>query len=222
MSGFIKHVGKHGDRKVAIVYRTVPGEEHMALVIYPETLSQAFHDSVMKVIEGDVAQSSDSLADAMHRSLLADGRNMLGTLHSERKLKKVQTNQIVVTPNAKSHVRLDELNKILDGIATGGDAAEKMANLDKNACLVDPSSNRAQHLPIDETADMEQLDSAVAQQVLDDATIAKQQLEQSKQMAAEAKALVAESKRLEKEAFKLDPALKPKRAPRKKAAAKTS
>ena len=28
----IKHIGKHGDRKVAIVFREVPGEEHMTLV----------------------------------------------------------------------------------------------------------------------------------------------------------------------------------------------
>ena len=31
----IKHIGKHGDRKVAIVFREVPGETHMCLVIYP-------------------------------------------------------------------------------------------------------------------------------------------------------------------------------------------
>ena len=65
--GFIKHVGKHGDRKVAIVYRTVPDEEHMALVIYPETLSRGFHDSVMKVIESEVGQSAEQLAVAKDR-----------------------------------------------------------------------------------------------------------------------------------------------------------
>ena len=26
----IKHIGKHGDRKVAIVFREIPGEEHMS------------------------------------------------------------------------------------------------------------------------------------------------------------------------------------------------
>ena len=26
---FIRHVGKHGDRKVAVVFREVPGEPHM-------------------------------------------------------------------------------------------------------------------------------------------------------------------------------------------------
>jgi hypothetical protein len=34
----LKHIGRHGDRKVAIIFRELPGEEHMCLVIYPETL----------------------------------------------------------------------------------------------------------------------------------------------------------------------------------------
>jgi hypothetical protein len=34
----IKHVGKHNQKRVAIVYRTVPDEDHMALVVYSESL----------------------------------------------------------------------------------------------------------------------------------------------------------------------------------------
>ena len=208
--GFIKHVGKHGDRRVAIVYRTVPDEEHMALVIYPDTLSVPFHDSVMKVIESKEGQGSDSLADAMHRSLLTDGRPMLQTLHKEGKIKKVQTNQIVITPNATSHVRLDELNKIFDGMEAGGEAAKNMAELDANAGLVDPIEQRQNAQEIAEAGD----------DVMDDAKLGTDMLAQSKQMVVEGTALIAESKRLEKEAFKMNPALKPKRTVKKKAAVK--
>jgi len=208
--GFIKHVGKHGDRRVAIVYRTVPGEEHMALVIYPDTLSRPFHDSVMKVIESEVGQSEESLADAMHRSLLADGRPMLQTLHQEGKIKKVQTNQIVITPNATSHVRLDELNKIFDGMEAGGEAAKNMADLDENAGLVDPNEKRRNEAVIAETG----------ADVITDESLAADMIEQSQKMANEGAALVAESKRLAKEAIQLNPALKPKRTVKKKAAVK--
>lgn len=206
---FIKHVGKHGDRRVAILYRTVPGEEHMALVIYPDTLSAGFHDSVMKVIESDIGQDAESLSDAMFRSLLSDGRPMLETLHKEGKLKKVQTNQIVITPNAASHVRLDELNKIFDGMSAGDDAAKQMADLDANAGLVSPAEKRA-------AADV----APVADGLLDDAALGNDMLAQSQRMAAEGASLVAESKRLAKEAAKLNPALKPKRAVKKKAVVK--
>jgi hypothetical protein len=43
----LKHIGRHGDRKVAIIFRELPGEEHMCLVIYPETLPTHFHNTIM-------------------------------------------------------------------------------------------------------------------------------------------------------------------------------
>jgi len=95
----VKHVGKHGDRKVAIVFREVPGEEHMALVVYPETLPVQMHDALMRTIEGAQAQTAENLGDALFRELFPDGRPMLQTFHSEGMLKKVQTKQVVVTPN---------------------------------------------------------------------------------------------------------------------------
>ena len=55
---FLKHIGKHGDRKVAIVFKTVPNEEHMCLVIYPEILQSAWHDTIMKVLETPAGQQA--------------------------------------------------------------------------------------------------------------------------------------------------------------------
>ena len=63
----IKHVGKHGDRKVAIVFREVPGEEHMGLVVYTETLPVSMHDALMRAIESPSSQSADNLGDALVR-----------------------------------------------------------------------------------------------------------------------------------------------------------
>ena len=90
----IKHIGKHSDRKVAIVFREVPGEEHMALVIYPDVMPISMHDTIMKVIESPVGQAADNLGDALFRSLLSDGRPILQTLHAENMIKKVQAKQI--------------------------------------------------------------------------------------------------------------------------------
>lgn len=211
MANFIKHVGKHGDRKVAIVYKSIPDEEHMALVIYPDQLPRTFHDSIMSVIESDPGQQENELADVLFRNVLPDGRPILQTLHQEGMIKKVRTNDIIVTPNAQSHVRLDELNKIVLGLEEGDEAAKKMAELDAQSGLVDPV----------EKAQNAQAIAEAGEGVLGDDTLATDMLDQSKQMAAEAAQLVAESKRLEKEAFKLNPALKPKRkTAKKKTAAK--
>ena len=92
----IKHIGKHSDRKVAIIFREVPNEEHMALVIYPDTLPVAMHDGIMKVIESAEGQTAENLGDALFRSLFSDGRPMLETMHREGMIKKVQSKQITV------------------------------------------------------------------------------------------------------------------------------
>ena len=72
---FLKHIGKHGDRKVAIVFRTIPSEDHMALVLYPETLPITMHDDIMKVIESQEAQESTNLADVLSQSLFTKVEN---------------------------------------------------------------------------------------------------------------------------------------------------
>ena len=105
----------------------------------------------MKVLE-DEGQAQKSLADAFHKATLPDGRNMLGALHSEGYLKKVQTNQIVVTANKSSNVRLDELNKIINEMEQGADAQERLAKLDESRGLVDPAVGRELGAPPPTTA----------------------------------------------------------------------
>jgi len=215
MAKFIKHIGKHSDRRVAIVYRLVPGEEHMALVIYPDTLPTHFHDAVMKVIESDPGQEAKELADALFRSLLNDGRPILQTLHKEGMIKKVATNQIIVTPNNTSHVRLDELNKIFDGIEKNDETTQKMKDIDANLGFLDPAKKRAV------TEDFPALDSsATMNPELSDDVIAKDLTTQANKLAAEAKGLIAESKRLKAEAKALVPAKAKKVVSKKKTGTK--
>jgi len=203
----MKHIGRHGERKVAIVYKTVPDQDHMALVVYTETMNMGMHDAMMKVIESDEGQAENELADVLFRNLFTDGRKMLETLHREGMLKKVEARQIIVTPNAKSSVNLGELNEILKEMASGKDAADRLANLDTNAGLVDPSKRPAVESP--------------SNGALDDSALAQQQLAQAQRMENEAKSLIAESKLLTKEAYKLDKNLKPKTKAKKVAKKKT-
>ena len=44
----IKHVGRHNNQKIVILFRKVPGEDHMALVTYSDLLPRMYHDEVMK------------------------------------------------------------------------------------------------------------------------------------------------------------------------------
>lgn len=201
---FTRHVGKHGDRKVAIIFREVPGESHMCLVTYTETLNQHIHDPLIKCIESDIGQSAKELADALNRTLTHDGRPILQLLHMEGLLKKVNTEQVVVTPNSNTKIKLSELNKILNEMAQGEQAVKRMAELDSSRGLQDPA-DVARRLRGDQPSNERAKLATAAQGILGDNDLANNFRQQAAKMNAEAKGLMAEAQRLLKEAAAMDP-----------------
>jgi hypothetical protein len=212
---FLKHIGRHGDRKVAVVFKQIPGDDHMCLVIYPDLLPMHIHDPLMKVLESTMGQAADELADILHRSLLPDGRNMLETLHGERIMKRIQTEQVILTPNASSTVKLSELNNILSQMKQGADAVRKMAEIDNNSGLVDGKTKREAERQFKEDQLRKNqppsynLPQAPVDGILDDRTLAANMLNQAQRMEAEAQSLIKEAARMKKEAEQLNPGVKP-------------
>jgi hypothetical protein len=167
----------------------------------------------MRTLESDVGQQSTNLADALHRNMLPDGRVQLVALHQEGMMKKVPTNQVIVTPNAQSTVKLDELNKILREMETGEQAIKRMQELDANSGLVDPAIKREQ----EQAFKRQQLEKQMAQQstsvppvpaadgALDDKTLANNMLAQAQRMELDGQSLIKEAARMKKEAQGLFP-----------------
>ena len=215
MAGFLRHIGKHGDRKVAVIFREVPGEPHMCLVTYTELLNQNMHDPMMKCIESDIGQASENLADALNRTHTRDGRPILQVLHGEGLLKKVNTEQVVMTPQSNTKIKLHELNKILDEMKQGEDAVRKLAEMDKSMGMQSPG-DVVRKMRGPQPGAQPVVGSGDA---LGDAALAQQRLQQATKMEAEAKGLLAEAQRLTQEAHGLNPALAPKKAKAKKAVA---
>lgn len=205
----IKHVGRHGDRKVAIIFREIPGEEHMCLLVYTETLPVAMHDALMRAIEKESSQLADNLGDALFRELFNDGRPMLQTFHSEGMLKKVQTKQVTVTPNPSSHVNLEEMNTIVRKMKLGDEAIKEMADLDSDRGMTGKVRPRDEFgREIGAPTDMVRAGSSTiagsdAALALDDAALAHNFQQQAERMQQEAKSLLAESQRLMAEAAQL-------------------
>ena len=203
----LKHVGRHGEKKVVIAYNTVPGEDHMALVVYSDALPSMIHDEVMKVVESNAGQSAKVLADALFRNIMPDGNNTLGSLHKGGYLKKVQTKQVILTPNAKTTVRLDELNEILKKMEAGEEAIKALSDIDAGRGFADPKKSSGRDLGEPKKA----AESAVnTSGVLTDADLAKANLDQAAKMEAQAKTLIAEAKRLKDEAKSFAPTPKAK------------
>lgn len=217
---FIKHVGRMGDRKLCVLFRQVPGEDHMCLIIHPEVLPAHWQDAIQKVIESDIGQTADELANAMHRSLLPDGRPILETLHNERMIKKVRTADVIMTPNTNSSIRLDELNKMLNEMKQGEDAIKRMAQNDASRGMVEPGVKRAAEAAYKkdraEKADPNYVAPPVLKAgqdgALTDRDIAANMLAQAKAMELNAKQMVAEAARMKKDAERMDPTVNAKNA----------
>ena len=201
---FTRHVGKHGDRKVAIVFREVPNEVHMCLVTYTETLNQHIHDPLIKCIESDIGQNSEHLADALNRTYTKDGKPILQVLHLEGQLKKVQTAQIVMTPSPNQVIRLDELNKILDEMKLGEDAVKRLSELDKSRGIQDPATVARKMRGTKDATVTPPIGLQASGDALGDQAIAQNLRQQAAKMDIEAKGLMAESARLHKEAAMLE------------------
>jgi hypothetical protein len=160
----------------------------------------------MQVLESPVGQQAENFSDALFRNYMPDGRNCLEALHKDGLMKKVQTNQVVMTPTPASSIRLDELNNILNEMAKGEDAIKRLAEIDANNGL--STSNRKPEpkdlgvSPASRTQPVENINVGVA---LSDADLARSRLSQAETMKASAAQLLAEAERLTKEAAELDP-----------------
>jgi hypothetical protein len=220
---FLRHVGKHGDRKVAIIFREVPGEPHMCLVTYTELLNKHIHDPMIRCIESDIGQNSPNLADALNRSYTNDGSIILQKLHAEGQLKKVNTEQVVMTPAPNVKIKLNELNKILDEMEMGEAAVKKLAEMDQSMGMQNPVDvarrMRGDAMPDSITQNQGSLAGAV--DALGDNQLANTFRQQAEKMEREAKGLMAEAQRLLSEAAALEPApvkVPAKRGPKPKTA----
>ena len=104
---------KNNQRRVVVAYRTVPNEPENCIVVTTENLEAGDHDALMKLVESNSGQSAKELADAMARTLLPDGRNMLAGFHTTGKMVKAATKDVQLTPDTKTTIMLDELNRVI-------------------------------------------------------------------------------------------------------------
>jgi len=183
----LKHVGriKKSKEKVAVAYRTLPGDSSSALVIPTSTLDAQDHDALMSVIEGNSAQNSFELHEALQRSRTPDGQNMLVKFHQTGKLVKIATSEIDMIPNVTTSTSLDELNKLI--------AEQRGVSVDDLAV-----KESAQTVASAQAANIPQGDQPISDEQL------------ASRMRSDADRLYKEAARLRKEAEDLSPTKKSK------------
>lgn len=118
MAKLTRHVGRLSNSGVrcAVVFRQLPDEPDSALIIETDALSDMLQDDVMKLIEGQVAQSEVDLYKAMERSTLTGGANALTYLHQAGHMKKVPVTNVEMMPLPNRPVPLADINAQIDGV----------------------------------------------------------------------------------------------------------
>ena len=167
MASFFKHVGKVNSKKVIIVQRSLKNEEHMAVVIYSDIMPSKYHDDVMQILESEVGQNAYEFRDVLQRKMMSDGQNMLEALSSEGYLKRVSANSVIVTPNSKSSMRLDELNSLLNTVGRGEEAVKRLERLENSQGMADPAKQAATDAAVSESVSMSDLNGTTPTPVAD-------------------------------------------------------
>lgn len=185
----LKHVGrlKSTGAKVLVAFRTLPGDPYYALVLGTASLSDDYHNAIIKIVESDQGQAANEFGEIISIRHFPDGRLMLPALHQDGKLVKVPTTDILMTPNPTTSIPLDELNVLI--------AEQKGVALDELAFQISQTA-----LP-EETADKEQEVSKeeVKESVKTDGPIS------ASDLRSKADALYKEAAKLRKQADELDP-----------------
>ena len=125
-------------------------------------------------------QEKDEFADHAHTHFFRDGRKMLETLHQEQKFIKLETFKVMMTPDANTNIRLDELNKQLGAI-------------EANPNMTEDQFNQLSNINTDEVTVGDEAKPATVTEkddgVLDDFALAKGYVTQAEGMETEAKKL---------------------------------
>jgi len=197
----MKHVGRIAGlgTKVIIAYRTLPGEPESCLTVHTESLDAPDHDALIRVLESNAGQSADEFAEVLARESLPDGRNMLAAFHQFGKLYKHSTSEVEMTPDTRTTISLDDLNRIIaeqKGVAVEDLAVKPTSQPVAKVKDLPTEDVVLEELDLDAPADVRQAAQAAQNEVLSDEELAAQYRSQADAMFKEAKRLREQAEEL--------------------------
>jgi len=114
---YYKHIGElKSDRtNVIILFRTVPKEPDSCLVIGPKFLSDVYRESLTRALESADGQASFEFGTYLSHQKFPDGVEILAFLHIENYIKKMSTEDVIVTygPGKEGKIPLNKLNEMI-------------------------------------------------------------------------------------------------------------
>jgi len=196
----LKHIGRiqNTGAKVLVVFRTLPGESNMALVLPVAQLPDQYHDSIMTLVETDQAQDAFEFGEIMHIRPFPDGRPMLRAMQADSRLIKVPTDSVMMTPTTNDTVLLANLNTLI--------AEQKNCTIDDLCTFVSGAPTGVKEVKEATPAVDSDIPAPVRAQATSDTALTDKDL--AKSYRSQADAMYKEAARLRKEAEDLDPTVK--------------
>ena len=201
MAAALKHVGnmKNTGAKVLVVFRTLPGESNMALVLPVANLPDHYHDSIMEVVETQQAQDAFEFGEIMFMRSFPDGRPMLQAMQADSRLHKVATDTVIMTPTPTDSIVLSELNVLI--------AEQKNCTIDDLYTFVSGAPKKAEKTVKDVAPDVDpDVPAPLRAQAANNEALTDKDL--AKSYRSQADAMYKEAAKLRKQADELDPPVK--------------
>jgi hypothetical protein len=207
----LKHIGrlKHNQRKVIVAYKTLPDDPEHCVCVTTESLEAADHDFVMQLVESNSGQATDEFAEAMARSTLSDGSNMLNNFHHTGRMSRYNTKDVEMTPDTQTVISLDELNRMIAD--QKGVAIEDLALSNPSKKRKPAEAAKAPSKPVAETPVAEA--PVTPLQAPTDGVITDEQL--ASNYRSQADRLFKEAKQLREQAEQLSPTKKRRKIAKK-------
>jgi len=200
MAKFMRHVGMdHLGNKLIIVFRELPDDPNSALVVFSNTLSEMYHDQLLRVVDSDDAQKEMDLYPVLTRRNFGDGAVMLNALHGKGLLKKIDVDQVKVVPMPNRSEELRTINNQIRKDQGKPVLAAKDENKGVEAAVAGATGEAPAPVVATPTADLPETERK---------TLAEGKLTQARLMEEDAL-------RLREEAYLLDPSLKKGGRPKK-------
>jgi hypothetical protein len=193
----LKHIGRmvNTGAKVLVVFRTLPGESNMALVLPVSNLSDSYHDSIMTVVETDQAQETFEFGEILFTRTFPDGRPMLQALQSDNRLQKVPTDLVIMAPTTNDNVQLDQLNVLI--------AEQRNCTVDELYTFVSGAPKKSNGSVVEEIVEVKDLSPTEPLKAPENAVLSDKDI--AKSYRSQADAMYKEAAKLRKEADELDP-----------------
>lgn len=118
MSPIKKHVGiiKNTGTRVVVIFRQVPDEPDNCLVVETDRLPEKYFDKMHEFIGNPVAKQTNNFYEFLQSRTFPDGTNALSALHTNKLLRKIGVDSIVMTPLPNQELPLRILNDQISGI----------------------------------------------------------------------------------------------------------